>query len=318
MPPMRKKDPLKSAQIGGKIELTISDLKNGRIRSIREAARIYTIPRTPLQDRLNGVPYQHAIRANNHKLTQFEEESLIKWVLDLTKRGLPPRHSLVREMVNYLLSQHGNRQVGEKWVYNLVKRRPEIESKFSRRYNNYERANCEDPKIIQEHFDRVQAAISKYGILPEDIYNFDETGFAMGLCATAKVITGSDRYARPKLLQPGNRECVTAIEVTNSTGWALPSYIIFKAKKNVRLGWFDDLPSDWRINISENGWTTDQIGLEWLKTHFIPNINGRTMGRYRMLILDGHGSHLTAEFDHTCIENNIIPICMPPHSSHLL
>ena len=37
-----------------------------------------------------------------------------------------------------------------------------------------------------------------------------------------------------------------------------------------------------------------------------------------MLILDGHGSHLTPEFDHTCTENNIIPVCMPPHSSHLL
>jgi hypothetical protein len=37
-----------------------------------------------------------------------------------------------------------------------------------------------------------------------------------------------------------------------------------------------------------------------------------------MLILDGHGSHLTTEFDRTCSENNIISICMPPHSSHLL
>ncbi|EED18891.1 pogo transposable element, putative [Talaromyces stipitatus ATCC 10500] len=232
-------------------------------------------------------------------------------------RGLPPRHSLVREMANHLLLQRGNQQVGENWVYNLVKRRPEIESNFSRKYN-YERAKCEDPKIIQKHFDRVREVISEYGILPEDIYNFDETGFAMGLCATAKIITGSDRYARPKLLQPGNREWVTAIEATNSTGWALPSYVIFKAKQYTRLGWFEDLPSDWRINISENGWTTDKIGLEWLKIHFIPLTNGRTMGNYRMLILDGHGSHLTAEFDRTCTENKIIPVCMPPHSSHLL
>jgi hypothetical protein len=37
-----------------------------------------------------------------------------------------------------------------------------------------------------------------------------------------------------------------------------------------------------------------------------------------MLILDGHGSYLTAEFDQTCTKNNIIPVCMPPHSSHLL
>jgi hypothetical protein len=37
-----------------------------------------------------------------------------------------------------------------------------------------------------------------------------------------------------------------------------------------------------------------------------------------MLILDGHGSYLTVEFDRTCTENNIIPVCMPPHSSYLL
>jgi hypothetical protein len=42
------------------------------------------------------------------------------------------------------------------------------------------------------------------------------------------------------------------------------------------------------------------------------------MGRYQMLILNGHGSHLTAEFDRTCTENNIIPLCMPLYSSHLL
>ncbi|EED23999.1 hypothetical protein TSTA_073850 [Talaromyces stipitatus ATCC 10500] len=119
-------------------------------------------------------------------------------------------------MADYLLSQRASQQVGEKWVYNLIQRRPEIESKFSRKYN-YERAKCEDPKIIQEYFDR--------------------TGFAMGFCVTAKVITGSDRYARPKLLQPGNRGWVTAIEAVGSIEWALPSYAIFKAKKYTRLGW---------------------------------------------------------------------------------
>jgi hypothetical protein len=158
----------------------------------------------------------------------------------------------------------------------------------------------------------------EYGILLEDIYNFDETGFAMGLCATAKVITGSDRYSRPHLLQPGNREWVTAIEAVNSIGWALPLYVIFKATKYLQEAWFETLLDDWRINISDNGWTTDKIGMDWLINHFISHTNGCVMGRYRMLILDGHGSHLTAEFDYICIENHIIPICMPPHSSHLL
>jgi hypothetical protein len=90
MPPIRKKDPLKSAQIEGKIQLAISDLKNGRISNIREATRIYEIPRTTLRDRLKGIEYKGEKRANNHKLTQFEEESLVKWVLDLDRRGFPP------------------------------------------------------------------------------------------------------------------------------------------------------------------------------------------------------------------------------------
>jgi hypothetical protein len=191
MPPIRKKDPLKSAQIEGKIQLAISDLKNGRISNIREATRIYDIPRTTLRDRLKGIEYKGEKRANHHKLTQSEEDSLVKWVLDLDRRGLPPRHSLVREIVNYLLQQHGKSQVGKNWVTNLIKRRPEIDSKFARKYN-YERAKYEDPKIIQEHFNRVRTAISEYGILLEDIYNFDETSFAIGLCASAKVITGSN------------------------------------------------------------------------------------------------------------------------------
>jgi hypothetical protein len=44
----------------------------------------------------------------------------------------------------------------------------------------------------------------------------------------------------------------------------------------------------------------------------------RPKGVYRLLILDGHGSHLAPEFDLFCKEHLIITLCMPPHSSHLL
>jgi hypothetical protein len=57
------------------------------------------------------------------------------------------------------------------------------------------------------------------------------------------------------------------------------------------------LPADWRIEVSENGWTTNQIRLQWLQKVFIPATTSRTAGRYRLLILDGHGSHLTPQFD---------------------
>ena len=51
---------------------------------------------------------------------------------------------------------------------------------------------------------------------------------------------------------------------------------------------------------------------------FEPNTAPRTRGSYRLLVLDGHYSHATPKFDNFCKDRNIVTICMPPHSSHLL
>ena len=51
---------------------------------------------------------------------------------------------------------------------------------------------CENPEIIKKWFDLVQITTMQYEIAYEDIYNFDETGYAMGLIAIAKVVTRAD------------------------------------------------------------------------------------------------------------------------------
>ena len=94
----------------------------------------------------------------------------------------------------------------------------------------------------------------------------------MGLCSTAKVVTRAGYYGRRAKIQPSNREWVIAIKTISAGGWALPPIIIFKAK-TYNLAWFSsqiDYPRNWHIEVSDNGWTTNQIGLRWLKNHFIP------------------------------------------------
>jgi hypothetical protein len=211
-------------------------------------------------------------------------------------RGAAPRPYMVQEMANLLLSIRGTtpiQTVGKNWVGQFVQRHPGIDTRFSRRYN-YERAKCEDPKIITEWFNLVQKTINENGIQEDDIYNCDETGFAMGLTATAKVVTRAEYYGRRSLLQPGNRKWVTAIECVGASGYSLPPMIIFKGKVYI-TGWAEDigLPGDWQFQVSKNGWTSDDIGLRWLEKIFIPSTFSRLKGRYRLLILDGHGSHLT-------------------------
>jgi hypothetical protein len=100
-------------------------------------------------------------------------------MLSMDARGSAPRPSAVREIANLLLESREkprllwsvdfptrlkyesapslvgrgleSNSVDENWVTKYVKRRPELTSRFSRRYN-YERAKCEDPKIIGEWF----------------------------------------------------------------------------------------------------------------------------------------------------------------------
>jgi hypothetical protein len=55
----------------------------------------------------------------------------------------------------------------------------------------------------------------------------------------------------------------------------------------------------------------------WLK-HFNKYSKTSQVGRKRLLILDGHGSHHTKEFIQYCDDNNIIPFGMPPNLTHLL
>ena len=141
----------------------------------------------------------------------------------------------------------------------------------------------------------------------------------MGMVATAKVVTQADKRSRPNLVQPGNREWVTAIETINASGWVLPPIVIFAGKTH-RTNWFEnaEIPTDWTIGVSDNGWTNDQLGFDWLQSVFEPNTKDRTKGAYRLLILDRHNSHFTPRFDRFYTEYKIVPICMPPHSSHIL
>ena len=71
------------------------------------------------------------------------------------------------------------------------------------------------------------------------------------------------------------------------------------------------------IAVSDNGWTNNKLGVEWLK-HFDAHTKTRTKGTHRLLILDGHESHNSMEFQAYCQENNIYTLRMPAHSSHLL
>jgi hypothetical protein len=308
-----------STQREGRLALATSALQRDKNLRAHRVAVLYDTPRSTLRGRLAGALPQGIANAQKRKLSPIEEQSLVQWILDLDRRGFPPQIIDVRRMADVLLRNRGQnpppQPVGKNWVSRFVSNQLELQTKWNRKFHS-QRARCEDPVKINAWFKLIHDTRVAYGIPDEDVYNFDETGFMMGVAATSKVVTSSDTIGRATVVQPGNREWVTTIECINASGWRLPPFVILSGKLH-QASWYKDLPDDWVVAVSDNGWTTDELGLEWLK-HFNRHTESCTKGAYRLLILDGHGSHATPEFDQYCKDNKIITLCMPPHTSHLL
>ncbi|KAG8356579.1 hypothetical protein FVEN_g12836 [Fusarium venenatum] len=128
-------------------------------------------------------------------------------------------------MANSLLADRDAPPVGMRWAHNFIKRQPELKTRLFRRYN-YQRAKCEDPTIIRGWFRLIENTIAKYGIQSDNIWNFNKTGFMMGIMQSGMVVTGAERQGRPKSVQPGNREWITVIQAISAEGQSIPPFII--------------------------------------------------------------------------------------------
>jgi hypothetical protein len=64
----------------------------------------------------------------------------------------------------------------------------------------------EDPEIIGAWFKLVEDTKAKYGVYDDDVHNFNETGFQMGIISLMKAVIGAERRARLELIQLGDRE----------------------------------------------------------------------------------------------------------------
>ena len=86
----------------------------------------------------------------------------------------------------------------------------------------------------------------------------------------------------------------------------------------LQTNWFDaSLIADFHYYTSKNAWTSNEIVFNWLTRIFIPE-TARDPLKPRILILDGHKSHTSVEFQYKCFKHNVYINYLPPHISHIL
>ena len=232
-------------------------------------------------------------------LNDQQEQQLLQHIRQLRDRCLPPTPAIVAEIA----AQLGGRPAGKNWCSRFVERhKDELDSRY---LNNLdlEKHQADSVTSFQQYFSIISKKMDEYQILPENTYNMDEKGFLLGRITKAKRVFLKDLKSSEKLLgagQDGSREWITVVATICADGTALPPLLIYDSTHgSIQDSWVQDFNYNehqaW-FTSSPSGWTSDEIGFKWLEALFDKNTQDKARRDWRLLFVNGHGSHVTLKF----------------------
>jgi hypothetical protein len=291
-------------------------------QKIGTVARAFGVHRTTLSRRIHGQATSRRLFAQRRQLlTPQAERLLIREIWRLCEWCLPPTPAMVRVWAG----QISGKEPGKNWSAGFRRRH---EATLDQRYLNtldLERHRSESESSFRQYFTILEEKIALYNIQPNNCYNMDEKGFLIGHLQKVQRIFPKALIARQKLLgtgQDGNREWITIVATICADGTSLPPALIYKAVsgdlQDIWLQDYDPLQHRYWFASSPNGWTNNELGLSWLQSLFDTETRDKAKRDWRLLILDGHGSHCTIAFLDWCKSNRILVAIFPPHATHRL
>ena len=313
-----------------RIKAALNALKEKEFRTVCSAARHFKVSHATLGRRWAGGKSMAEAREDQQLLTSAEEKALAERIRQMTVTGHPPTQNLIREIAHELRQhrlvginddgiQHVNyAPIGKEWVQRFIKRHPQLKTVYS---ETIEASRVKDVtyEAVEKFYNELQRVINEFKILPENCYNIDETGSSIGTIQGGHIVI--DTTAQTKYeLEIGRQEWVTCIECICMDGNSLSPMIIFKGAKPLDK-WIPEstegaTDASWKT--SDNGWTSNDLTVQWLREIFEPQTRTKANGGHRLIICDGHGSHISAKFVAHCMHYKIEVVLLPPHSSHLL
>jgi hypothetical protein len=184
------------------------------------------------------------------------------------------------------------------------------------------RASADSHMKYEAYFTYILSKVEEYSILPEQTYNMDEKGIALGMMDASTRIFSRKQWDRKQVRAPihdGSREWITILACICADGSALPPALIYQSDaSNVQSSWVEDINLEQAafVTASKSGWTNNDIGLQWLIQVFDRLTKPKARLQWRLLYVDGHASHVSVEFLDYCVKSRILVARFPPHATH--
>lgn len=300
-------------------EVLAESLPAGTTRSFRALAIHGDVPSTTLQHRARGRKSLQEKARSQQYLSVAEEKAVVNFLLQQDALGRPVRIKFVPLVAFAVAKQRSTplqpqKPPGKNWTLLFRKRHADVLKASKSRAMDWERYEIYD-KVVQ-WFEVIGNILQEPAVLPENVWNMDETGVMPSKLNSVKVLVSKTnrhgcRGAR------GKRTLITAIECVSAAGNFLNPMVIWPASTH-RANWTTYPTPGWHYAFSDSGYTDSYLSLQWLKLVFEPQTKGVAGRKPRVLLCDGFDTHETLEIMEFCFENNIILCRLPSHSSHEL
>ena len=304
------------------MDAAIAELQSSSSRNVSAVAKKHGIARSTLWRRWKGITTSRDQTVGKSRfLNDQQEQQLLQHIRDACDRCLPPTPAIVAGIA----AQLGGRPPGHNWCSRFVERhRDDLDSRYLDRLD-LDRHQATSVASFEQYFSMTGEKIEEYGILPENIYNMDEKGFLLGRITKAKRIFPKGCKASHRLPgagQDGSREWIAVVATICGDGTTLPPLLIYDSTSgSIQDTWVQDFDShehDAWFTSSPSGWTSDEIGYKWLEEFFDRKTRDKARRQWRLLFVDGHGSHVTLKFLAWAQAHKILVAVYPPHSTHVL
>ena len=291
----------------------------GMRRTYATLAEQSNVPLSTLHHRARGRPSKEEKAQKQQYLTKEEEKGLVRFLLLMSDFHQPVQIKFLcplafRIACQRTIAKRPKKQPGRDWALRFRKRHSEQLKARTLRPIDWKRHDKNVYEKIAHWFELIGSVLQDPSVLPENVYNMDETGVMLSMLGSVKVLVGKDDQRNYRGVGV-KREMVTAVECISADGRALLPMIIWPASTH-RSNWTTYPTPGWHYAHSENGYNDSKISLEWLKRVFDAQTRERANGRPRVLICDGFGTHETLEILEYCIDSNIILCILPSHTSH--
>ena len=291
---MARSKSIRIKELDEQILMAIEALKKKEFKTPYAASKHFKVSYSTLYRRMQGGLSVSESREPQQILSAAEEAAIVNWICHSGAMGFPPTHSLIREIADELRKRRlfnindQNIQlvtyepIGQEWVLRFLKRHPELETVMSK---TIEKARTEITREqVENWFKELKEIIEEYKILPENMYNLDETGSSMGTIEEGYIVVDKESQMKRYKAEPGRQEWITVLECICADGTSIAPMIIFKGK-NVNSGWIpENVPDNWKFAANTKGWTNNSFAVQWLQQDFELETKEKANGQTRLLI----------------------------------